>query len=46
MGRLMSFDGFAHVGVLHGGLTYDGGGVDGIFAVGDALHVEDRVEIF
>ena len=41
-----ALDGFAHVGVLHGRLADDGGGVDGIFAVGDAVHVEDGVEIF
>ena len=40
-----ALDGFAHVGVLHGRLADDGGGVDGIFAMRDAGDVEDGVEI-
>ena len=40
-----ALDGFAHPGVFHGGLAYDGGGVDGIFAVGDAGDVEDGVVV-
>jgi hypothetical protein len=40
-----ALDGFAHVGVFHGRLADDGGGVDGIFAVRDAGDMEDRVEI-
>ena len=41
-----ALDGFAHPGVFHGRLADDGGGVDGIFAVGDAGDVEDGIEIF
>src|SRR5260370_13216888 len=41
-----ALDGFAHVSVLRGRLADDGGGVDRVFAVRDALHVEDWVEIF
>ena len=38
-----ALDGLAHPGVFHGGLADDGGGVDGVFAVGDAGDVEDGV---
>src|SRR5258708_26777662 len=41
-----ALDGFAHVGVLHGRLADDGGGVDGTFAMRDALHMENWIEIF
>jgi hypothetical protein len=38
-----ALDGLAHPCVLHGRLTDDGGCVDGIFAMGDAGEMEDRV---
>ena len=38
-----ALDGLAHPGVFHGRLADDGGGVDGVFAVGDAGDVEDGV---
>ena len=38
-----ALDGFAHPGVFHGGLADDGGGVDGVLAVGDGGEVEDGV---
>ncbi len=38
-----ALDGLAHPCVFHGRLADDGGGVDGVFAVGDAGEVEDRV---
>ena len=41
-----AFDGLAHPAVLHGWLADDGSGVDRVFAVGDATHVEGGVEIF
>ncbi len=41
-----ALDGFAHPGVFHGRLADDGGGVDRIFAMGDAGDVEDGIEIF
>ena len=40
-----ALDGFAHPGVFHGGLADDSGGVDGVFAVGDAGEVEDGVVV-
>ena len=35
--------GLAHPGILHGRLTDDGGGVDGVLAVGDGGEMEDGV---
>ena len=40
-----ALDGFAHPGVFHGRLADDGGGVDGVDAVGDAGEVEDGVVV-
>ena len=36
----------AHVEVLHGRATHDGGRIDRFLAVGDAGYVEDRVRVF
>ena len=38
-----ALDGLAHPCVFHGRLADDGGGVDGILAMGDAGEMEDRV---
>jgi hypothetical protein len=38
-----ALDGLAHPGVFLGRLADDGGGVDGVAAVGDAGEVEDGV---
>jgi hypothetical protein len=38
-----ALDGLAHPGVFHRRLADDGGGVDGVFAMGDAGDVEDRI---
>src|SRR5258708_16797240 len=41
-----AFDRFAHIGVFHGRLANDGGGIDRIFAMRDAGQVEYGVKIF
>src|ERR1035437_1311278 len=38
-----ALDGLAHPSVLHGRLADDGGGVDGVLAMGDAGEMEDGV---
>ena len=42
-GQEDALDGLAHPGVFHGRLADDGGGVDGVLAMGDAGQMEDRV---
>ncbi len=44
-GQEDALDGFAHPGVFHRRLADDGGGVDGVDAVGDAGDVEDGVVV-
>ena len=40
-----ALDGLAHPGIFHGRLADDGGGVDGIAAMGDAGDVEDGIVV-
>ena len=44
-GKKDALNGFAHPGVFHGRLADDGRCVNGVFAMGDAGEVEDRVVI-
>ena len=44
-GQKNALDGLAHPGVFHGRLADDGGGVDGVAAMGDAGDVEDGIVV-